>query len=170
MGSKPLLTTAVNVKGDRGTRSNRGQWTDASYLPVYSEAKAENERRAGRGQRANSIPSFIWARTQNISGQDSFTDMMEYTMKGYLPVTEEVLARYGYGVPPSATKMPDGTYRRQDTALFYVDAETADMNRADAEYLRKEAQNGSAVGDGIEVLEGSRRRGSLEDFQTTESN
>lgn len=111
------------------------QW-DASYVPGYSEARAENEKRLREGKKPIPLPRLQWIRITRPTGREyvSETDegMVEWTRLGYKACGVDDLRKYGYGWPPAAGAGPssDGLIRRGgDLALFVIDEVRAERNR-----------------------------------------
>ena len=109
---------------------------DASYVPGYSEARAENEQRVKNGKAPVPMPRLHWLRVTRPDGATYVSDtdeaMVNWVQLGYRAMGLSDLRRYGYGWPPAAGSGPaaDGLIRRGgDLALFYVDEEQADRNR-----------------------------------------
>lgn len=111
---------------------------DASYVPGFSELRAENELAVKDGKKPVPIPRLQWVRLTKPDGATyvSETDegMVEWSRLGYRACGLADLERHGFGWPPAAGSgpRPDGTIRRGgDLALFIVDEDIAARNRAE---------------------------------------
>jgi|SRR3990167_7019872 len=163
---KPLIFAENPFDSERlDDIENRDAKWDASYVPGYSEAKADNETRAGKRQKAIPIPKLVWLRTQNTAGRDLSASgdiqLLNYMREGYQAMGLDDLDRYGYKLPPTATITPDGLIRRGDTALFFVDENRAARNlakrRADASPKPpiSASKTGALYEDKNEAIEGT---------------
>lgn len=122
---------------------------DPNWIPGYSEhvranalAKAEYGSMAYQQRRyqmqqlgvGELKPLPIEITTVRIATLDGKTndnislDMARYRADGYQFVTPAVLERYGMRMPPLYSIAADGTIRRGDSALMYVDAQRAKLN------------------------------------------
>jgi len=132
---KPLIFAENPFDNERlDDIENRDANWDASYVPGYSEAKADNETRAGQKLKAIPIPKLVWLRTQSTAGRDlsasNDVQLLNYMREGYRAMGLDDLDRYGYKMPVTATVTADGLIRRADTALFFVDENRAARNLA----------------------------------------
>lgn len=146
--AKPLIFGKSALDDDRldGFEKALGRY-GVTYVPGYSEMKAENELRIKDGNAPIPIPRLQWVRIKRPNAGDYVVEtdegMVEFVRLGYRAMGVEDLDRYGYGWPPAAGSKPnsDGLICIGDLALFYVDADTAKRNRRirQAE-LKEEAQ------------------------------
>lgn len=159
---KPLIWADDPLENDRyDDLSFRGA-RDASYVPGYSEKRTENEIRVRDGKPSLPIPRLQWVRGSNRAGEDvSIADegMMEWRRLGYRACGLDDLESMGFGMPPTAHVGPDGTIRRQDLILFFVDEKRAQRNRIREASLREEHRGESespSAPDGLEVYKDTR--------------
>lgn len=148
MSKKPLLWNTPEVDEAHLPRRLREK-LGADYIPGYSEivfandlslsdkltdAEKEEYYKKEFGVGPNVLPyEFKWVRVSGPHGQPSDSareDTFNYRRMGYKPVTVEAeadfKAQFGFGFPPVAHIGADGMIRHRDSALFYVDRETAD--------------------------------------------
>lgn len=115
---------------------------DASYVPIYSDLKRENDIRISQGKKPLPMPRLYWGRVNKPDGsqiQGSDEGMLQLFQLGYKACGIEDLENAGFKMPPTAHVGADGLIRRGvDLALFIVDAERADRNRARQRALNEE--------------------------------
>lgn len=111
-----------------------------SYSPMTSlpaklnEADKQEYYKKEFGVGPNVLPvEFKWVRVSGPQGNPTDSareDTFNYRRMGYKPVIVEAEAdfktQFGFGFPPVAHIGADGMIRHRDSALFYVDRETAD--------------------------------------------
>ena len=158
--SKPFLVPDATNDVERASETNPWirQSHDPSYIPGYSEQVQANDLATGddlefrqRHRHLGNDPKahfyrligaepkplaveFAWLRVNDPGGNRSYNadvDLMEYTSDGYIPATVETLTKYGYGFPPAGHKAPDGTIRRLDTMLYFIDGSKARVLKAE---------------------------------------
>ena len=164
---KPLLFGDPVPDAERMEQARflRHKW-DRSYVPVYSERQVENEIRVKDGLDPIPGPRLIWLPISNLDGSNvDGMRLSPYTMLGYTWMTKQHLDHYGFGMPPAAHLAEDGTIRREDSALAFVNADIADLNRKhrreDLDEARGSINNSS---DGIDVVEEKSGRANLLDI------
>ena len=140
---KPLLF-ADNPLNDARVSGSEGLGSmDASFVPGYSNVRQNNDLRRAKGQKP--LPQNAraqWVRVTRKSGEYVSTSdegMMEWMRLGYVACGLDDLKRLGWSMPPTAQVGEDGLIRRGDLALFYVDAERAEENRAEQRGTNVEA-------------------------------
>lgn len=167
---KPLLFGENPFEDLRVDGMDLPDTVDASYVPGYSDVRRLNELRRVKGEPL--LPQkgrAQWVRITRKSGDfvnESDEGMTEWMRLGYRACGLDDLQRLGWGMPPAATVGPDGLIRRGDAALFFVDADRADENRAirRAE-LKAEAEQEMAISNPeVHEIKEERvtKRGSLE--------
>lgn len=163
---KPLLFGDPTPDAERIERAKflRNQW-DRSYVPVYSERVVENEIRVRDGLDPLPTPKLCWIPVSNLDGTNvDGRRTAPYAMAGFQLATKAVLDHYGYGMPPAAHLAPDGTIRREDAALAFVNEEVADFNRRQRrEDLDKARGQGTEPAEGVAVVEHTKGRAPLPD-------
>lgn len=144
MSTKPLMfgDAAMDAQRIESARELYEQW-DHAYVRGYSEQRRENDRRAAKGLDPIPMDRLQWVRVSKVDGRD--TDMRDrgaFMRLGYQLVIGEAEAQTcqdfidrdwgapGTGVPDAAYVAPDGTIRREDSALAIVDYEQAQRNLA----------------------------------------
>lgn len=179
MSTKPLMfgDAAMDAQRVESARELYEQW-DHAYVRGYSEQRRENDRRAAKGEDPVPMDRLQWVRVSKVDGRD--TDMRDrgaFMRLGYRLVIGEAEAQTcqdfidrdwgapGTGVPDAAYVAPDGTIRREDSALAIVDYEQAQRNlnwknsrMADA---RGEKYSPKSPDGGIYTEESIERKGSL---------
>jgi hypothetical protein len=131
-----------------------GGW-DSSYVPGFSDLRHMNEELKKKGKKPVPLPAnVLWVRS---TGKDDYRGMIEYRRQGYEIVndatpegTSETLNRYGYGLPPAAQIMPDGTIRRDDVILAWCTGEQHAKNVKQHEEYRR-WRSGSSPSEDIEM-------------------
>lgn len=148
MSKKPLLWNTPEQDEALLPRRLREK-LGADYIPGYSEIVFANDlsitdqltesekqeyydKEFGVGP--NVLPyEFKWVRVSGPHGQltdSAREDTFNYKRMGYQPIIvqteEDFKAQFGFGFPPVAHIGADGMVRHRDSALFYVDRETAD--------------------------------------------
>ena len=162
---KPLMFGDNALDADRLESSELYENWDNSYIQGYSEQKRENDIRISKGQPRIPMDRLQWIRTATQSGQHTgMRDRGPFQRLGYQFVTGEhaedgrgtcnFLLERGWGdpetgVPTTAYVAPDGTIRREDSALAVVGSERAERNRQmkDAE---NQGGNFIPLGDAID--------------------
>ena len=148
MSKKPLLWNEPEADESLLPRRLR-QKLGADYIPGYSEIVFANDLSTSKhltepekqeyykkefGVGPNVLPvEFKWVRVSGPQGQPTDSareDTFNYRRMGFKPVTVETegdfKTQFGFGFPPVAHIGADGMVRHRDSALFYVDRETAD--------------------------------------------
>jgi len=151
---------------------------DASYVPGYSEKKAENERRAMEGKPLIPLPRLQWVRIARKGGRmvtSADEGMIEWQKLGYRACGLDDLESHSFGMPPTASVGPDGLIRRGgDLALFIVGAERADRNRIrqkriNEEFSSRDPDLSGKTGSVYENVEKRvRQKGTLKEIAETE--
>lgn len=184
MAKKPTLW------GDATTSNERAHLADGfayehmtpSWVPGYDEFIKANEIEGNRtlsrtmkdkllrdlGARPKKLAIHpTWVRVSAPDGGRSYNasvDLGSWRRLGYRPATLEVLETAGMSLPPTAYVDADGTIRREDTALWYVDAERHAANEAaqarfNADFhALKPAETGNPESPYIEVAEHASHR------------
>lgn len=132
--------TLENFTTDRRMKNRDGVQLREAYLRQYGEPKPLPGR-------------FKWVRVAGMDGTENNnvrTDLRPYWIDGYRPATEEMLKSLGYGKPPAAEVAADGTLRRGDVALMFVDEKGA--RAIDQRKARENAEREhGAIADGISI-------------------
>jgi hypothetical protein len=151
-------------------RDSRRRW-DAAYVPGYSEERQNNEIAAAKGKPQVEIDRLQWMRVAKLDGKETdLRDRGEFARLGYQYCTEEDLVERGWSLPPTAYIAPDGTIRREDSALMIVDKKLARRNREEQEEEKLEfmGDRGNAddyAAEGVDYVPGSKsQRVSLGDL------
>jgi hypothetical protein len=104
------------------------QLAQSTVLTTAQKEKLYKELRA----RPRELPMRLkWVRVSGPDGGRSYNanvDLATWRRLGYRPCTIDVLTNAGMKVPPTAHVETDGTIRREDVALWYVDAARARRN------------------------------------------
>lgn len=145
---------------------------DASYVPVYSDMKRQNDIRVSEGKAPLPIPRLYWGRVNRPDGsqvQGSDEGMIELFRLGYRACGIEDLENAGFKMPPTAHVGADGLIRRGvDLALFIVGAERAERNRARQRALTRAASEGVPETNSGEIVADDENRsdqyGTLEEL------
>lgn len=171
MSKKPVLFD-TNALNDQQIASETNplviEHMDPAWVPGYSEVVKANDlsqskilsdadkavyyRRFGSGPKKLKY-EFAWLRMVGPSGTVSYradADRMQWSARGWRPVIVDLADPMKYlstlgitAVPPAAHVEPDGTIRRLDDALFYVDTEDP---RYVAAKLQEAAEKALAAG------------------------
>ncbi len=179
--TKPLMfgDAAMDAQRVEAAREIYENW-DHSYVRGYSEQRRENEKLVARGREPVKMDRLQWIRVSKVNGQD--TDMRDrgtFMRLGYQFVIGEhdkqtcqdfIDRKWGApatGVPDAAYVAPDGTIRREDSALAIVDYEQAQRNLDRKNHLRAASKGETYATDasagGIYVEESIERKGSLQE-------
>lgn len=148
MARKPLIFPTTETDSIRETMNSPFLYEigDPSYIPGYGDTIRANDIQNGRlsreeketlYQQVGAAPGvlpvdFKWVRVSAPGGGQSYSadvDAAEYRRRGYRPCKVADFARltelYGYQLPPAARIAEDGSIRREDTELFFVDGDRA---------------------------------------------
>lgn len=153
MATKPLLwdTNPMEVT-ERELESNEmlRASNDPNWIPGYSEqrhaAALKNAEYGSMSYQQRDLqlkmlgvdnmddpPIHITSvRVSNLAGEvndNVMLDMAHYKKDGYKQMTVEDLERYGMRMPPLYHIAADGSIRRGDVALMFVDAQRAKLTR-----------------------------------------
>jgi len=135
---------------------------DGSYVPGYSEIKAENQLRAARGKPLHQTARLQWVRIAKRGGMnvtESDEGMIDWMRLGYRACGIADLESNGWGFPPTAHVGADGLIRRGDLALFIVGGERADRNRVLQKRINEEfVSREPSGGDSGEIYEVRKER------------
>jgi len=173
---KPLMFGDAALDAERLESSELYDNWDNSYIRGYSEDKKENELLISKGQRPIPMDRLQWIRTSTQDGRNTgMRDRGPFSRLGYQFVMGEYadggmstcnfLLERGWGepdtgVPTTAYVAPDGTIRREDSALAVVGSERAERNR-----MRKDEANSAAnaefipLGDAVDHHQDESYRG-----------
>jgi hypothetical protein len=181
---KPLLwgaNTSVNVQEHEANEFAYEHFSPA-WVPGYDEHLKANEiaqnpllTQAQKehlfsviGAGPKKLPIRVaWVRVTAPDGGRSYNanvDLSSWRRRGYRPANVETLTAAGMRVPDTAWIDSDGTIRREDTALWFVDEERAargdrERDRFNAEFhALKAAPTGNAEVPYIEVEEQAQHR------------
>ena len=148
LAGKPLVLPQDLPDTIRASMADAFLWEERTpdYVPGHAELVMANEISANRrlsteekekhfqrlGTRGGPLPAELgWVRILGVNGGYSASasiDAAEWKRKGYKPAREEDLKRLGWKLPPAAHVEPDGTIRREDTALWIVDGDLARLH------------------------------------------
>lgn len=175
MARKPLLfDTELSVPTERAlqTEEMARAADNPNYIPGYTEnevaqslAQAEygsmayqqrehQFRRLGIDQVRENPIHIKPVRVSGLDGrmnENVLLDQMQYRKDGYRPMTRADLEAHGIAMPPLYHEAPDGTIRRGDVALWFVDAQRAKEIRANKIALTKERETGAVETVGNET-------------------
>lgn len=148
-GEKPVLWGNAQNDSVQLHEADDYAWDNFTpgYVPGYDEVVKANEVANNRSlsqtareklytqlrAQPRALPvEFHWVRVAGIDGGRSYNasvDLATWRRQGYRPATMQVLEEHGFKMPPTAHEEADGTIRREDVALWYVDAERARRNK-----------------------------------------
>lgn len=121
---------------------------DYSYVPGYSEQRRLNELAVRDGHKATPMDKLYWARVSRTDGSDvDYRDAVTVSRLGYRACTIDDLKERGWGMPPAAVVAPDGTIRREDTALAIVDSDRAKKNQVRQDRINAEFEGRNEAPD-----------------------
>lgn len=145
---KPLLWAQETSDSEQLHEADAYAWENFTpgWVPGYDEVVKANTiagnptlsrqmkehyyKQLGTGPRA--LPGRLkWVRVAGVDGARSYNasvDLAEWRRQGYRPATLAVLEEAGMRLPPTAYVDVDGTIRREDTALWFVDEARAQAN------------------------------------------
>jgi hypothetical protein len=181
---KPTLWGSPVTENDRNHAADEYAWEHftPAWVPGYDEYIKANEIEGNRmlsramkdkllkdlGVRPKKLPIRVtWVRVAAPDGGRSYNasiDLAAWRRQGYRPATLEILHAAGMQLPPTAYVDSDGTIRREDVALWFVDEERAAANdRSQARYnaefhALKPAATGNPESPYINVEEHSSHR------------
>lgn len=126
-----------------------GENFDWSYVPGYSEQRRMNEITVRNGHKPTPIDKLYWARVSRVDGTNvDYREAVTVSRLGYRACTVEDLKERGWGMPPAAHVAPDGTIRREDTALAIVDSGTAKKNQKRQQQMNADFEQRDVMPEG----------------------
>lgn len=156
---KPTLWGDTVTENERNHYLDEFAWTHFTpgWVPGYDEYVKANEIEGNRtltraakdkllkdlGVQPKKLPIRVtWVRVAAPDGGRSYNaqiDLASWRRRGYRPANLAILEAAGMKLPPTAFVDADGTIRREDTALWFVDEERAAAYdrakaRSDAEF------------------------------------